>query len=200
MGIRSFDLSIFNLSLFSIFKKYCPWSNRSFNHKNERFIFLFFVCFWQFFPFPVDLCSLIVLKDRWDRFALVDVWKDQTGANRSCWSLKKERPWANRSFDLSITRNERFDRKTDDRIPIPAKTRHDKGKFFLASLTWPEHWSLYLFLYKKRPSLLNNMKWKSLPACRKRLTLHWDSKLILTILTQYLISTAFKRFQTSSES
>ena len=77
LGIRSFDPSIFNLSIFSIFKKDRPWLNRScwsfskdrFDHfqdrvdrsitKNDRFI-----CFWQFSP-------LFMPKDR---IAPFDLW------------------------------------------------------------------------------------------------------------------------------
>ena len=73
---REFDLSIFDLLIFSIFKKDCPWSNRSrwslkkinsewidlvdlwitkndwFDQEKKRM----FVCFWQFSPF---LCQKI---------------------------------------------------------------------------------------------------------------------------------------------
>ena len=56
---------------------------------------------------PIDLRSLIFFKDRRDRFALVNLWK------RSIQPFLR----SNRYFDLSITKNDRFDRKTDDRIP-----------------------------------------------------------------------------------
>ena len=77
---------------------------RSFDH-NDRFDREKKHTFLMFFPLfitkdriaPVDLRSLIFFKDRWDRFALID-------HDRS---------------DLSITKYDRFDRKTDDRIPNP---------------------------------------------------------------------------------
>ena len=120
LGIRSFNPSIFNLSIFSIFKKDRPWLNRScwsfskdrFDHfqdrvdrsitKNDRFI-----CFWQFSPL---LCQKIESLP-----SIFDLFKRLTWSIRSCRSFSR----LNRSIDLSITKDDRFDQKTDDRISNP---------------------------------------------------------------------------------
>ena len=101
LGILSYDLSIFDCSIFSIFQKYRPWSNRSrrslkkINYgridlsftKNDRFEKTnVFFCFWQFPPFYAKRSnrsrrSSIFFKTCFLRFAFVDLWSQKVIAS-----------------------------------------------------------------------------------------------------------------------
>ena len=86
LGIKSFDLSIFNLSLFSIFEKDRPWSNHS-RQSFKKF-------------------------DR-DRIALVDLLKRST-VSESLSSIEKEQRKRFNLFHNRINlliKNEQFDQK-----------------------------------------------------------------------------------------
>ena len=104
-----FRSSIFRSSIFRSLKKIdCdrialleisirrPWSNRS-----RR-------SFKKIDRDRIPLVNLLKKLDR-ERIAVVDLWNSLS-----------DRRWGIDPIDLSITKNERFDRKTDDRIPNPA--------------------------------------------------------------------------------
>ena len=133
------------------------WENRSQKTSNllEKNFFLY--VFDSFFPFYAKRWRgsshfLLFFKDCQDQFAAVALYKRAAVSVSILLIFKKERPWANwsrrslkkskssdslfsrsnRSFALSITKNEQFARKTDDPIPKPAIWALNNGlKYFL---------------------------------------------------------------------
>ena len=118
LGVKQgweFDLSIFDLSIFSIPKKYKPWSNRSRQSlkkinrdrislsitktsdliKKKNFLCMFLTVFPLFRPndwiVPIDLQTLIFLKDHWNRLALVILWKRSTVIESISSIIEKDR-------------------------------------------------------------------------------------------------------------
>ena len=81
----------------------CSWSSRSFAKKSyQHWKFLFFVCFWQFFPFFMPrancfccsplICSFFI--ERLYRFASVALYKRATVNDLLRSLITKEWPWA----------------------------------------------------------------------------------------------------------
>ena len=101
LGIRSFDLLIFDFSIFSIFKKDRPWSNRS---------------------------------------------------HRSFKKIDRDR------IDLTISKNNRFDRKTDGRIPNPSyppsPTFPKPHTAINVRLVWLIFWTRKVTTFNKRKKFL----------------------------------------------
>ena len=88
------------------------------NHSQKN---VFLVCFWLFSPFlcqkSESLMSIFTKEQPWaDRSRRC--FKKSDGSDSIRWIFKKDRR-ENSHFSRKITKNERFARKTDDRIPNP---------------------------------------------------------------------------------
>ena len=121
-------------SICSIFIKEHPWLNRSRRslHKSDvsDLLVIWVNCSKKtsaFYDKRVNRshCSSLFLKDQWDWIACVDLKKRATLCESIPSIFKKGNrsdslfSQSNQSFALSIPKNERFARKTDDRIPNP---------------------------------------------------------------------------------
>ena len=112
------------------------------NHSQKN---VFLVCFWLFSPFlcqkSESLMSIFTKERPWaDRSRRC--FKKSDGSDSIRWIFKKDRR-ENSHFSRKITKNVRFARKTDDRIPNPDYKvqskdlkENDKGKKWWKCAWW----------------------------------------------------------------
>ena len=157
LGIHSFDLLIFALSLLLIFKKVWMWRNRS--HRSfkksdhERSTLNFFKkeqcqwfnhdsresCFWQFF--------LLLMPKEWIAPVILHSFLKTNGINSLSLLFTKEQQWVNRSHQSL--------KKSDGRDSIPSFFEKSDGS---DSLFFPNLIDLLLFQSQKTSYSLKKPK------------------------------------------